>query len=96
MQNYNETSKAVRGIITDVMKMENLPDEALAKMTTILDNMNTLDTQHQEVVDKALDYRDKYVKTLTNYGTTAEPEGEKKPRSFEEITADVMKRDNVK
>lgn len=96
MQNYNETSKAVKDSLADVMKMENLPDEALQKMTAILDNMNNLDTQHQEVVDRCLDYRDKYVKSITKFGTSASPEEEKKPRTFEEITADVMKRDNVK
>ena len=96
MQNYNETSKAVKEGLADVMKMENIPDEALQKMTGILDNMKELDTHHQVVVDKCLDYRDKYVKSITNFGTSEEGQDEKKSRTFEEITADVMKRDNVK
>ena len=77
-------------------KMESIPDEALQKMTAVLDNVKNLDTTHQEVVDKCLDYRDKYVKSITNFGTSEAGQEEKKPRTFEEITADVMKRDNVK
>ena len=93
--NYNETSKAVKDGLAEIMKMESIPDEALQKMTAVLDNIKNLDTTHQEVVDKCLDYRDKYVKSITNFGTSEDKE-DKKPRSFEEITSDVMKRDNVK
>lgn len=96
MENYNKTSKSVKDGLAAVLKMENLPDEAVQKMTDILGNINELDKRHQEVVDKCLDYRDKYVKSITNYGTTDSSQEEKKPRTFEEITADVMKRDNVK
>ncbi|MBO7734205.1 MAG: hypothetical protein J6S67_16695 [Methanobrevibacter sp.] len=90
MQNYNETSKAVKEGLADVMKMENIPDEALQKMTGILDNMKELDTHHQVVVDKCLDYRDKYVKSITNFGTTENATEEKKGRTMEEIYNDVV------
>ena len=96
MANYNETSKAVKDGLAEIMKMESVPDEAIQKMTAVLDNMKNLDKTHQEVVDKCLDYRDKYVKSITNFGTSETAQDEKKPRTFEEITADVMKRDNVK
>ncbi len=96
MANYNETSKAVKDGLAEIMKREDISDEALGKLTVVLDNVKSLDTQHQEVVDKCLDYRDKYVKGITNFGTSDNPKEDGKGRSFDEITADVMKRDNVK
>ena len=90
MANYNETSKAVKDGLAEIMKMESIPDEALQKMTAVLDNMKTLDTSHQEVVDKCLDYRDKYVKSITNFGTTETATEEKKGRTMEEIYNDVV------
>lgn len=96
MANYNETSKEVKDGIAELMKREDISDEALGKLTSVLDNINNLDKQHQEVVDKCLDYRDKYVKSITNYGTAENPKENQQARTFEEITADVMKRDNIK
>lgn len=96
MQNYNETSKAVKDGLAEIMKRDDISDEALGKLTGVLDNIKVLDTQHQEVVDKCLDYRDKYVKGITNFSTAENPKEDGKGRSFEEITAEVMKRDNVK
>lgn len=93
---FNETSKAVKDELASVMQRDDISDEALGKLTGILDNLKSLDKQHQEVVDKCLDYRDKYVKGITNFGTTEKPSEEKKGRSFDEIAKDVMKRDNVK
>ena len=96
MANYNETSKEVKEGLSEIMKREDISDEALGKLTSVLDNINNLDKQHQEVVDKCLDYRDKYVKSITNFGTADKPKEDGKGRSFEEITADVIKRDGVK
>ena len=90
MANYNETSKAVKDGLAEIMKMESVPDEAIQKMTAVLDNMKNLDKTHQEVVDKCLDYRDKYVKSITNFGTTENATEEKKGRTMEEIYNDVV------
>ena len=88
--NYNETSTSVKNIIAEIMKDQNISDENLSKLTGVLNNINELDKQHQEVVDKCLDYRDKYVKGITNFGTKDNPQEEKKGRTFEEITAEVL------
>ena len=88
--NYNETSTSVKNIIAEIMKDQNISDENLSKLTGVLNNINELDKQHQEVVDKCLDYRDKYVKGITNFGTKDNPPEEKKGRTFEEITAEVL------
>ena len=92
--NYNETSTSVKNIIAEIMKDQNISDENLSKLTGVLNNINELDKQHQEVVDKCLDYRDKYVKGITNFGTKDNPQEEKKGRTFEEITAEVMAKNN--
>ena len=42
------------------------------------------------MIDKCLDYRDKYVQGITNFGTKDKPQEEKKGRTFEEITAEVL------
>lgn len=96
MANFSETSKSVKEGLAEVMKRDDISDEALGKLTEVFNNLETLDTQHQEVVDKCLDYRDKYVAGITKFGTSDKPKDEGQGRSFEEITADVMKRDNVK
>ena len=88
--NYNETSTSVKNIIAEIMKDQNISDENLSKLTGVLNNINELDKQHQEVVDKCLDYRDKYVKGITNFGTKDNPQEDKKGRTFEEITAEVL------
>lgn len=88
--NYNETSTSVKNTLADIMKDQNISDENLSKLTGVLNNINELDKQHQEVVDKCLDYRDKYVKGITNFGTKDNPQEEKKGRTFEEITAEVL------
>lgn len=95
MANFNETSNAVKEGLSEIMKRDDISDEALGKLTAIFDSVKELDTQHQAVVDKCLDYRDKYVAGITNFGTSETPKGGQ-GRSFEEITKDVMKRDNVK
>ena len=88
--NFNETSTSVKNTIAEIMKDQNISDENLSKLTGVLNNINDLDKQHQEVVDKCLDYRDKYVKGITNFGTKDNPQEEKKGRTFEEITAEVL------
>lgn len=96
MPNFSETSKSVKDRLSEIMKRDDISDEALGKMTEVFNDLGTLDKQHQEVVDKCLDYRDKYVKSITNYGTADKEKGDGQGRTFEEITAEVMKRDNVK
>lgn len=87
---FNDVSKAVKEQLAEVMKDQNISDEVLGKLTGVLNNLTELDKQHQEVVDKCLDYRDKYVQGITNFGTKDKPQEEKKGRTFEEITAEVL------
>jgi ribosome assembly protein YihI (activator of Der GTPase) len=94
--NFNEKSTAVKNTLAEIMKDTSISDENLGKLTGVLNDLKELDKQHQEVVDKCLDYRDKYVKGITNFGTSDNPKEEGKGRSFEEITAEVIKRDGVK
>ena len=49
---FNDVSKSVKEQLAEVMKDQNISDEVLGKLTGVLNNINELDKQHQEVVDK--------------------------------------------
>lgn len=93
MAKFEEILQKVSDQIKEMMTEKDISDERLDKLTGLNNDLKELGTQHQEVADKCLQYREKYFESITNFGTTKKPQddvdsgGEK---TFEQIAGEVI------
>lgn len=94
MAKFEETLSKISNDIKELMKEENISDEKLSKLTGLNNDLKTLGDEHNKVAEKCIQYRDKYIDSITGYGTKADPKddmGNKQGRTLEEIASDVLK-----
>jgi len=90
---FGEALKKVQETIKTLMTEEGISDERLEKLTELNTQVKELDTQHQGLEESYAKVRDKYIESITQFGTTKKPEevdGESQPRTFEQIASDVL------
>lgn len=91
MSKFDETLKKVCEEVKNLMTEENISDEKLEKLTGLNNDLKELGTQHQELTDKYATMKDKYIESITNFGTSKKPdEIGGSPKSFEEIASEVL------
>jgi len=90
---FGEALKKVQETIKTLMTEEGISDERLEKLTELNSQVKELDTQHQGLEESYAKVRDKYIESITQFGTTKKPEevdGGSQPRTMEEIASAVL------
>lgn len=89
---FGEAMKKVQESIKDLMTEEGISDERLEKLTELNTQVKELDTQHQGLEESYAKVRDKYIESITQFGTTKKPDEVDggQPRTFEQIASEVL------
>lgn len=94
MTKFEETLQKVSNQVKEMMTEKDISDERLEKLTGLNNDLKELGTQHQEVADKCSQYRDKYIESITNFGTAKKPQDEDSgaEKTFEQVASEVIAR----
>lgn len=93
MTKFEETLQKVSGKIKEMMTEKDISDERLEKLTGLNNDLKELGTQHQEVADKCLQYREKYIESITSFGTTKNPQDDVESgaeKTFEQVASEII------
>ena len=91
MAKFGETLKLVQDGLKKLMTEEGISDERLEELTELNAQVTELDKQHQGLEENYAKVRDKYIQSITEYGTSKKPdEVDGQPRTLEEIAAEVL------
>lgn len=92
MTKFGEALQKVQETIKTLMTEENISDEKLEKLTELNTQVKELDQQHQGLEESYAKVRDKYIESITQYGTAKKPEEVEgsQPRTIEQIAQDVL------
>ena len=93
MTKFGEALQKVQETIKTLMTEENISDEKLEKLTELNTQVKELDQQHQGLEESYAKVRDKYIESITQYGTTKKPDevdGGSQPRTMEQIASEVL------
>lgn len=93
MTKFGEALQKVQETIKGLMTEDGISDEKLEKLTELNTQVKELDQQHQGLEESYAKVRDKYIESITQFGTTKKPDeddGSGQPRTFEQIAQDVL------
>lgn len=91
MDKFEELVAKAKASIDKVITTE-MPQEQIAQISALKDDIDALAKSHNELADDALKTKEKYIELVKGYGTskTPDPVEGATPKSLEEIAGEIV------